>query len=326
MRFRALSRSDYSREPPRSEDDRPCNSDRALPCGTSHRRPPRGRRFLSGIPSRGLARRAMLPSSPPQATPERTTFRCTAFLGSVRVEWRVLPSSRSRRRARRERRPGGVFPLRPRSSTRFALPFPFQPSPPASSQRKHGRGRVSSSATVADSIRLALPSQHSAPAPSQRTAAEGPIFFPPRRRSLDSPCPMASVAGRAPRARSPAAEPPACSSASWSASPVRSHTRVGSGRQRRPDRRRPVQARTAPRVEARSRPANTTIGPKLGPSRPASDQICAQDSNGRCSRQRGPGFGTPRLAGLSSSSFQATHDPTPAAAPASPRSGAPPEP
>ena len=52
--------------------------------------------------------------------------------------------------------------------------------------------------------------------------------------------------------------------------------------------------------------ANTTIGPKLGPSRSASDRICAQESNGRCSRQRRPGFGTPRLAGFSSISFQAT--------------------
>jgi hypothetical protein len=51
--------------------------------------------------------------------------------------------------------------------------------------------------------------------------------------------------------------------------------------------------------------ANTTIGPKVGPSPWASDRICSQDSNGRCSRQRRPGFGT-RLAGFSSISFQAT--------------------
>src|SRR5829696_1327787 len=43
--------------------------------------------------------------------------------------------------------------------------------------------------------------------------------------------------------------------------------------------------------------ANTTIGPRVGPSRSASDRICCQDSNGRCSRQRRPGFGT-RLAGI----------------------------
>ncbi len=52
--------------------------------------------------------------------------------------------------------------------------------------------------------------------------------------------------------------------------------------------------------------ANTTIGPNRGPSRSATDRICAQESNGRCSRQRRPGFGTPRLAGFSSISFQAT--------------------
>src|SRR5262249_7192066 len=52
--------------------------------------------------------------------------------------------------------------------------------------------------------------------------------------------------------------------------------------------------------------ANTTIGPNIGPRRSASDRICAQDSNGRCSRQRRPGFGTPRVAGFSSISFHAT--------------------
>src|SRR5829696_537860 len=44
--------------------------------------------------------------------------------------------------------------------------------------------------------------------------------------------------------------------------------------------------------------ANTIIGPKAGPSRSVTDRICAQESNGRCSRQRRLGFGT-LLAGLS---------------------------
>jgi hypothetical protein len=114
----------------------------------------------------------------------------------------------------------------------------------------------------------------------------------------------AAVAGRLPRVRSPAAGPRVCSAASWLTRPVAYARRIWTT---------PAARSTSPCSSANNSEglspvaaANTTMGPNVGPSPSVIERICAQESNGRCSRQRRPGFGTPRLAGLSSISFHAT--------------------